>query len=173
MSILPTNHSSGHCPLVFCVHPTQPLPAMRCLPLPHTRHSKARFSAKLRTTSLIEVVLSTICTSPTRSFQRKHSLVFITFLGHIDRLRNIVGSALSKTEAGFAKRSIRAAMDGGESRWRPGWTLRDGVERSKPASWFYLASGQCSSTGLYGQESDTKHIKVFATKRQFVEMQNR
>ena len=144
-------------------------------PSPLSSHTVLKLDSfrKLCIASRIKAVLSTICTSPAQSFLRKHSLVFITFLGHIDRWRNIIGSALSKTEAGFAQRSIRAAMDGGESRWRPGWTLRDGVERSKPASWFYLASGQCSSTGLYGQESDTKHIKVFATKRQFVEMQNR
>ncbi|MDC7302744.1 hypothetical protein NXH58_13345, partial [Agathobacter ruminis] len=28
-------------------------------------------------------------------------------------------------------------------------------------------------TGLYGQESNLKHFKVFAMKRQFVEVQNR
>ena len=76
-----------------------------------------------RRTLLQEVVLSPILHFDKLSFHRKHPIFLITFLSHIDRWRNIIGSALSKTEAAFAKRSIRAATDGGESRWRPGWTL--------------------------------------------------
>ncbi|MBQ1681391.1 MAG: hypothetical protein II067_04150, partial [Agathobacter sp.] len=47
------------------------------------------------------------------------------------------------------------------------------IEYSKAASLFYLANGQCSVPVYIGQESDLKHFKVFAMKRQFVEVQNR